>query len=316
MTSENFFEQSNFSNCIAVIGAGVIGLELGQALSRLGIDIAVFHAEGFIGGLSDPIVNEVAIKIFKQAFTLHLKEKATIDKKGENLLVKTEQRQFSAKQILAALGRQPNLAALDLDCIDIKFNEYGIPIFDDSTMQLNGTGIFIVGDANKTRPLLHEAADEGRIAGYNAAQPTVQYFRRRVPIYIVFCQPNIAIVGKRYQDLTGSDFVVGEVDYSDQGRARIAADNQGLLRIYGTAEGGRLLGAEMIAPGGEHLAHLLAWAIQQKMTVFDVLQLPYYHPTLEEGMRTVLRDLAQKVQRGGKAFELVTCDSEAPSHLS
>ena len=69
----------------------------------------------------------------------------------------------------------------------------------------------------------------------------------------------------------------------------------GLLHIYAGAADGRFLGAEMVGPGGEHPAHLMAWAIQQKLTVFDMLRMPFYHPTVEEGLRTALREAARRV---------------------
>jgi dihydrolipoamide dehydrogenase len=76
------------------------------------------------------------------------------------------------------------------------------------------------------------------------------------------------------------------------------------------------MGAELAAPRGEHLAHLLAWAIQKEMTAFDLLQLPFYHPVVEEGLRTALRDLAQQVQIHCPPFDLAFCDSTAVGEMS
>ena len=72
--------------------------------------------------------------------------------------------------------------------------------------------------------------------------------------------------------------------------------NQGLLRVYGEAGSGLLLGAEMIGPAAEHIGHLLAWALQQHQTVVQMLACPFYHPTVEEGLRTALRDLEQRLR--------------------
>ena len=74
--------------------------------------------------------------------------------------------------------------------------------------------------------------------------------------------------------------------------------NQGLLRVYGEQGSGLLLGAEMIGPDNEHLAHLLAWAIQMRMTVPQVLEMPFYHPVIEEGLRTALRLLLEALGMG------------------
>lgn len=319
LTSENIFDQHDFANDIAVIGGGIIGLELGQSLARLGINISLFDSGEFIGGLTDPKVNETAINILKNELSIHLNQKISITQNQSNgLAIQAASKQYAATQLLVAIGRKPNLANLRLNDIDIKTNDSGIPEYDNTTMQLQNLPIYIAGDVNKTRPLLHEAADEGRIAGFNAANNNSknQCFQRRTPIRILFSQPNIAIVGKSFNELSKHDYAIGEVDYGDQGRAKIMNQNKGLLRIYALKKTGELLGAECIAPDGEHLAHLLAWAMQKKLTVFDMLQMPFYHPVVEEGMRTALRDLAKQVTVKSKPFELAMCDSEAITPLT
>ncbi|TAN47883.1 MAG: dihydrolipoyl dehydrogenase, partial [Betaproteobacteria bacterium] len=84
--------------------------------------------------------------------------------------------------------------------------------------------------------------------------------------------------------------------FEDQGRARIQLKNKGLLNVYGDLATGRLLGAEMLAPAAEHLAHLLAWALQNRMTPAQMLEMPFYHPVIEEGLRTALHDLEAKLR--------------------
>lgn len=318
LTSENIFEQKDFQKKIAVIGAGPIGLELGQALSRLGIEIAIFHSQHFIGGLTDPVVNDYAIKTFAKEFPLHLNALANVTKENHSLLVKTDKVTFTADQLLAAMGRQPNLAALNLKAIpDIKLDKTGLPLYNKTTMQIQHHPLFIAGDAGKFKPLLHEAADEGRITGFNAVQKHPHCFMRRTPLAIIFTEPNIATVGKRFSELKDEDFIIGETTFDDQGRARIMSQNKGILRVYVARQTGTLLGAEMIAPGGEHLAHILAAAIQQHLTVFKMLQMPFYHPVLEEGMRTALRDASAKVHdKKQKSFDLVMCESAAVGNLS
>lgn len=91
------------------------------------------------------------------------------------------------------------------------------------------------------------------------------------------------------------------MSFENQGRARILLRNKGLLHVYAETASGRFLGAELIAPAGEHLAHLLAWALQNRMTVGEMLDLPYYHPVLEEGLRTALRDVEAKLRDGRTA---------------
>jgi dihydrolipoamide dehydrogenase len=92
--------------------------------------------------------------------------------------------------------------------------------------------------------------------------------------------------------------------------------NKGILRVYGDRSSGQLLGAEMIGPSAEHLAHLLSWSIQQKMQVHKALQMPFYHPVVEEGLRTALRNLLRQTDIDGPHFEMSMCDAEAEKILN
>jgi dihydrolipoamide dehydrogenase len=125
-----------------------------------------------------------------------------------------------------------------------------------------------------------------------------QGFRRRTPLSVVFASPQLARVGPPLSDLP-KDVVIGEVDFSRQGRARIAALAAGMLRVYARPSDGRLLGAEMCAPAAEHMAHLLALAVEHRMSVPQILAMPFYHPVLEEGLRSALRDLARRLPDSG-----------------
>ena len=112
----------------------------------------------------------------------------------------------------------------------------------------------------------------------------------------MFTEPQIAVVGTRFSDL-GRDraIVTGEVSFVDQGRSRVMLQNQGLLHVYADAKTGRFLGAELAGPRAEHLGHLLAWAHQQELTIAQMLTMPFYHPVVEEGLRTALRDAQSKL---------------------
>ncbi|MDF1795588.1 MAG: dihydrolipoyl dehydrogenase [Coxiellaceae bacterium] len=317
ITSDNIFEQADLANEIAVIGAGVIGLELGQSVSRFGIKTSVFHGNDKIGGLSDPKVNELAIKIMRKEMDLHLNVRADVAHDGSHFQIKTDNDTTAIPSILAAMGRRPNIDQLGLADIGISLNERGMPAIDPVTLKVEGHSIYmtVCGDTNVMHPLLHEASDDGRIAGYNAVQDPV-HFHRRTPIAVVFSDPNIFMAGKRYFELAPDSFVVGEIDFSNQGRSRMMMANQGLMRIYADKKTAHILGVEGIAPAGEHMAHLLAWAIQQDLCVFRLLQMPFYHPVVEEGMRTALRQLAKQLSPTCSHSELSMCESLAADCLN
>ena len=174
-------------------------------------------------------------------------------------------------------------------------NERGVPVFDRFTLQCGNSAIFIAGDASNDIPLLHEAADQGRIAGENAGRyPDIRPGLRRTPLAVVFTDPQVASVGFNLKQLNQQfkgRFAVGLVSFEDQGRSRVMLRNKGILKVYGEHGSGLFLGAEMFGPAAEHIGHLLAWAAQQRMTVSDMLEMPFYHPVIEEGLRTALRDL-------------------------
>jgi dihydrolipoamide dehydrogenase len=210
---------------------------------------------------------------------------------------------------LFATGRAPRVGGIGLEKTSVKRGAGGVPEYDHATTRAvsagAGSAIFIAGDVGNFIALQHEAADEGRIAGTNAARLAlgrpVQPGVRRAPIAVVFTDPQIGIVGAGFRALRPGSFATGQVSFADQGRARILMRNKGLVNVYADLATGRFLGAEMLAPGGEHLAHLLAWALQNRMTVEQMLAMPYYHPVLEEGLRTALRDVSSKLRAARRA---------------
>ena len=193
-------------------------------------------------------------------------------------------------------------AGLGLERTTVATDARGIPLFDRTTLRCGDSSIFIAGDVNDDVPLLHEAADEGRIAGENAASfPDVRSGLRRAELGVVFTDPQIAIVGGGWSRVRDTPHVTGAVSFANQGRARVMLRNQGLLHVYADADTGRFLGAEMLGPDAEHIGHLLAWALQMQLSVAQMLEMPFYHPVVEEGLRTALRDAQAKFKLAQQA---------------
>ncbi|WP_373753256.1 dihydrolipoyl dehydrogenase [Neisseria weixii] len=304
--NDDVFSWDTLPESVAVFGPGVIGLELGQALHRLGVKVEVFGVGGNLGGISDPVVLEEAKAVFGEEMTLHLdaQTEAALDKDG-NVVVKWEQDgesgEFTAEYLLAAVGRRPNVDNIGLENLDIKLDDRGVPVADPLTMQTSIPNIFIAGDASNQLPLLHEASDQGKIAGDNAGRyPNLEQGLRRSTIGVVFTTPQIASIGLKYTQVSAKysedQFVIGEVSFKNQGRSRVMLVNKGHMRVYAEQGTGLFLGAEIFGPAAEHLAHLLAWAHQMKMTVPQMLDMPFYHPVIEEGLRTALRDVNAKLK--------------------
>ncbi len=301
ITNDRIFELADLPESVAVFGPGVIGLELGQALHRLGVRVKVFGRGGGIGPIGDPAIVAEARKVFCAEFYLDTDAHADVRREGDRVVVEykaldgTDQvERFD--YLLAATGRAPNVRHIGLENTSLERNAHAVPIFDRETLQCGSSSIFIAGDVNNDVPVLHEAADEGRIAGDNAARfPAVRKGLRRAGLGVMFTDPQIAIVGHGYRAVQHRPHVVGSVSFVDQGRSRVMLRNQGLLHIYAETGSGRFLGAEMFGPDAEHIGHLLAWALQMNCTIAQMLDMPFYHPVVEEGLRTALRDTQAKL---------------------
>ena len=299
IVNDDVFAWDTLPESVAVIGPGVIGLELGQALHRLGVRVQMLGRGGIGGGLSDPEVRAYAQAQFGQEYPVDFDARISRSERvGDQLELEWtagdgQLRQARFDYVLAATGRSPNVRNLGLETTGLAVGKDGVPLFDRDTLQCGDSAIFIAGDANADLPLLHEAADEGRIAGANAAAwPAVQSGLRRSRIAVVFSDPQLAVVGQGHADIDPAVRVIGQVSFEDQGRSRVMLRHRGLLRVYAHRVSRRFLGAEMIGPDAEHLAHLLAWAHQAGMTIDTMLDMPFYHPVVEEGLRTALRDTA------------------------
>jgi len=308
ITTDDVFEQEDLPKSMAVIGMGTIGLELGQSMHRLGIDITGFDQLDSLGGAQDPEVCACAKEILGKEFPIHLGHRAEISEAEDGKLrVSAGEISVVVDKVLAAMGRVPNLDNLGLENLGAELDHRGIPAFDRNTMQVGDLPVFIAGDVTGERPVLHEAGDEGRIAGFNAVNDQPQAFRRKTPLFINFCDPNICIVGERWKDLDPETTAVGQIKLAPVGRALIMGKNKGIIRVYADKASGRLLGSEMITTKGENIAHLLAWCIQQDLSVGDLLRMPFYHPVIEEALQAALYDLYSKVdsKNPGGIAELV-----------
>ena len=307
ISNDEVFELPDLPGSVAVFGPGVIGLELGQALHRLGVRVKVFGRGGGVGPLSDPALVREAREIFGAEFYLDTDAHAEVARDGDDIVVNYRALDGSMQSerfdfLLAATGRTANVAGLDLARTTLATDARGVPLFDRNTMRCGNSSVFIAGDVDNDVPLLHEAADEGRIAGENAARfPAVRPGLRRALLSVVFSDPQIAIVGGGWTRLRDTPHVVGEVSFANQGRARVMLRNRGLLHVYAERDSGLFLGAEMLGPDAEHIGHLLAWGLQMKLTIAQMLEMPFYHPVVEEGLRTALRDAQAKLKLAAEA---------------
>ncbi|WP_339648695.1 dihydrolipoyl dehydrogenase [Halopseudomonas pelagia] len=291
VTTDQLFELEQLPQRIGVLGLGAIGLEMGLALARLGVQVTAVGGSN-LAGIDDPQVAARAEEHFAKEMTLWLGPPATVERTEQGVMLRSGERAAEVDLLLVAIGRRPNTDGLNLADAGIAVDEHGVPLFDPATLQLGDWPVFIAGDANGQLALLHEAADDGSIAGYNAARQLRTRFRRRVPLGIVFANPDVVSVGARLSQLDPHQLLIGSASGESNGRLRILGGENSLLNIYADRDTGQLRGAALLCNSGEHLAHLLAWAIQRGETAQSLLQLPFYHPVVEELLATALQEIA------------------------
>lgn len=309
LTSDDLFEQTDLGRRVAVIGLGAIGAELGQGLSILGLEVHGYNQSPQIAGLRDAQMRDAMLESLRRSMHITTGVEVSLEAIGEHavrVIAGDEVREVD--WVLAAIGRRPNLAALGLENLGVPLDPHGMPPLNPQTLQIADLPVYIAGDVNQLHPILHEAADDGRLAAHYALTDDSPCLQRRIAMGVVFTEPNAAWAGRRLHELEEDDIVVGNVSYSRQGRALTQGRNLGHLQVYVDRETTRLLGAEMVAPGGEHLAHLLAWAIQQDLGVDDLLQMPFYHPVIEEGLRSALQDARKQLPQLRPPIALPLCE--------
>lgn len=305
LTSDTLFEMPALPESLAVIGLGPIGVELGQALAMLGVRVAAFGRNARLAGSGSAAVNALAHEALGESMSIHTGHEVALEPCDGGVLVRFGATQFQVERVLAAIGRRPAVGDLNLAALGLPLDRQGLPTIDPRMLRAGTSRVYFAGDVNGIAPLMHEAADDGRLSAWYALHPDAECLTRRTPLAMVFCEPQLARCGVSGADLPAGT-VTGRVDFGGQGRSIILGYRRGLLEVHADPEG-RLIGAEMICAGAEHLAHQLAWLIQRRTTVTEALQLPFYHPVLEEGLRSALQDLRRQLPERVSRPDLPLC---------
>lgn len=303
ITTDQIFELKTLPKSIAVIGSGVIALEIAQALHRLGVETTIFARSKRIGILTSSKLQQLAQKELGKELKIlfeTLPSEVKCNSEGVILNYKIDEKEYSIRTdyVLSATGRSSLLNSLKLENIDKSFKDIKLLAINTETKQLDHYPIFVVGDAYTSTPLQHEAAHEGKKVIHNCLNfPQITSVKTLTPLGIVFSHPEMAIVGQSSKQLkdTGIDFITGEASYERQGRAIVLGKNKGGIEVYIDKESQKLLGAELFTEATEHMAHLLSWIIGEGLTLNDILEKPFYHPTLEEGIRTAFKHARRQI---------------------
>ncbi len=294
VTSTGALEFDKVPNELAVIGAGVIGLELGSVWMRLGAKVTVIeYLERILPGMEDEIASKFQKIMAKQGMEFKLGTKVTTAKlKGKDKVELTTEpaaggkaEVITADKVLVAIGRRPYVDGLGLDELGITRDGRGF-ITVDADYQTNVKGIYAIGDCITGMMLAHKAEDEGvaaveRMAGQ---KPHIDY--NAIP-GVVYTHPEVAVVGKTKAELdaAGIAYTEGTFPLLANSRAKANSETDGLVKILADKTTDRLLGCHIISPNAGEMIHEAVTILEFSGSAEDMARLCHAHPTYSEAMK-------------------------------
>jgi dihydrolipoamide dehydrogenase len=290
---------------LAVIGAGVIGLELGSVWSRLGSQVVVLEAlPDFLPMVDTRIARDASRLLKKQGLDIRLETRVTGSSiEGDAVRVSYTDGEgdqtLDADVLIVAVGRKPNTAPALAQGCGVTTDERGF-IDVDAYCQTNLAGVYAVGDAVRGPMLAHKGTKEGvmvaeRIAGF---KPEVNY--ECIP-NVIYTHPEIAWVGQTEQELkaAGTDFNAGSFPFAASGRALAANDSDGMVKILADAQTDRILGVHILGPQASELIAQAVIAMEFDASAEDLGLTMFAHPTLAEAVHEAALGV------GGHAIHMV-----------
>jgi dihydrolipoamide dehydrogenase len=278
---------------LIVIGAGVIGLELGSAWRRLGSQVTVVeYLDRILPGMDGEVARQTQRLLAKQGMTFKLASKvASVDKKGKMLKVAIEPAAGGAAEtleadvVLVAVGRRPYTEGLGLETVGVQRDERGRVAVNDH-FQTNVPGIYAIGDAIRGPMLAHKAEDEG-VAVAEIVAGQAGHVNYGVIPAVVYTSPEVASVGKTEEELkeAGVAYRAGKFPFSANGRARGMGAKDGFVKVLADAATDRVLGVHVIGPYAGELIAEAAVLMEFVGSAEDMARVCHAHPTLSEAMR-------------------------------
>ena len=276
---------------LGVVGAGVIGLEMGSVWRRLGADVTVLEALPVFLGAADEQVAKEAAKVFaKQSLNIQLGVKIGKVTVGKGVTIEYTDSAGAAQkgsfdQLIVSIGRVPNTVGLGAEAVGLKLDERGFVAVDDDC-RTNLANVWAIGDVVRGPMLAHKAEEEGvavaeRIAGQ---KPHVNF--NTVP-WVIYTSPEIAWVGQTEQQLkaAGTETRAGSFPFMANGRARALGDTTGFVKIIADAKTDRVLGVHMIGPMVSELIAEAVMAMEFSASAEDIALICHAHPSLSEATK-------------------------------
>lgn len=284
-TSTEALAYSKVPEHLIVIGAGVIGLELGSVWNRLGSKVTVIeYLDRILPGMDAQLAHD-AKKVFnRQGMDFKLKHRVLkVNKRNKECVVQCEnQPEIIAERVLLAVGRVPNTESLNLENVDIALDSKGrIPV--NSHFQTSQKNIFAIGDVIKGPMLAHKAEEEGVACVENIVTGYGHVNYQTIPS-VVYTEPEIASVGKSEEDLKNdqTDYRIGKFPFMANGRARALGSTEGWVKILANAKTDKVVGVHIIGPRAGDLIAEVAVAMNYGASSEDIARSCHAHPTLAE----------------------------------
>ena len=278
---------------LGVIGAGVIGLELGSVWRRVGSEVTILEAmPSFLGACDQGIAKEAQKLLTKQGLLIHTGVKISevkADKKGVVVRYTDsagKEQKLECERLIVSVGRVPNTDQLNLDQIGLQVDERGFIPVDDHTCATAAPGVYAVGDVVRGPMLAHKAEDEGVLVAEIIAgqKPHIDY--NCIP-WVIYTDPEIAWVGKTEEQLkaAGIAYKPGQFPFAANGRALGMGRADGFVKVLADAKTDEILGVHIIGANASDLIAEAAVAMEFKAAAEDIARICHPHPSLSEVMR-------------------------------
>lgn len=297
VSSTGALSLANVPEHLVVVGAGVIGLELGQVWSRLGAKVTVVeYLDRILPGIDGEIAKLAQRALSKRGLKFQLgRALKSIDKGDEGLTLtldrvgKDKEEQLQADKVLIAIGRRPVIRGLGLEALGVSVNARGF-VEVDERFATSVPGIYAIGDCVPGPMLAHKAEEDGVACVEMLAGEAGHVDYGTVP-GIVYTDPEVASVGVTEEALkeAGTDYVVGKFTFMANSRARAQGETDGAVKVLATPEG-KILGAHICGAHGGDLIAELVLAMTKGATVSDVAAACHAHPAMAEAVKEACLD--------------------------
>lgn len=275
---------------LGIIGAGVIGLELGSVWRRLGAEVVILEAmDDFLGAADKQIAKTAQRELSKQGLDIRLSSRITDTKINDDDLImqytdKKGEQSLAVDRIIVSVGRRANTEGIASDEVNLKLDEQGRIDVNDNC-ETNITGVYAIGDVVRGPMLAHKGSEEGvavaeRIAGQ---KPHIDY--DNCP-WVIYTQPEIAWVGKTEEQLkeAGVSYRTGSFSFAANGRAKAMNQASGLVKIIADKTTDRIIGVHIIGPMASELIAQAVIALESENTSEDLARSIFAHPSLSESI--------------------------------